>query len=208
MARTYLIVFLLFCFGRVSAQINLKNIIKSKTNVLKEKALEKTAAGAEKKSREFDETNFNYAISFLDNSALFEADEKGSSLVSDLLLGSKMASKEVRTTEDVAYTNLKNGEMLMAGNKPFLAEKSLRVAKLLYESNAQGTTNYIQSVSDLGLLFQSTGRYVQAKKFDEQALQLRRSGSNKGMLIVSINNNAVLKKETGEYVAETDFKKR
>jgi CHAT domain-containing protein len=57
-------------------------------------------------------------------------------------------------------------------------------------------------------LYQSRGRYTKAKPFNEDAIKLRENSENKGMLIVSINNNAVLKKETGFYTeAETDLKK-
>ena len=200
---------LVFCCLASSSQIKLGDLIRAKTNKVKEKALEKVNEGWEKMSQEYDESNFNYAISFLDNSAVFEAEEKGSAFASNVLLGAKMSNKGVRTTKDYAYTNLKNGEILMAANKHYLAEQSFKLAKVLYEEDGQTTTtNYAQTISNLGLLYQSTGRYTKAKTFDQQALQLRENGSNKGMLIVSINNYAVLEKETGLYTeAETDFKK-
>ena len=97
----------------------------------------------------------------------------------------------------------------MASNKFYLAEQSLKLAKVLYEEDGKTTTtNYAQTISDLGLLYQSRGRFTKAKPFDEKAITLRESGEKKGMLVVSINNNAVLKKETGFYTdAEKDFKK-
>ncbi len=208
MRRICLLLPILFACLQSPSQI-LKNILKAKTNQVKEMAAEKVMEGWEKMSREYDESNFNYAISFLDNSGIFEADEKGSGFVSNALLGSKMASKEVRTVKDYAYTNLKNGEVLMAGNKHYLAEQSFKLAKILYEEEGmKSTTNYAQVISDLGLLYQSIGRFNKARTFDQQALQLRQNSGNKGMFIVSINNYAVLEKETGYYVeAETDFKK-
>jgi CHAT domain-containing protein len=195
-----------------ASQINVGGFIKDKANETrdkaKEKAREKATESLEKQRKEYDESNFNYAISFLDNSGTFEASEKGSSFSSNLLNTAKFANNEEKSIEDRAYTNLKNGELLMAANKYHLAEQSLKLAKLLYEEdNKTSSINYSQTISDLGLLYQSRGRYTKAKPFNEKAIALRETSENKGMLVVSINNNAVLKKETGLYTeAEKDLK--
>ena len=175
---------------------------------LKDKVKEKFNDKFEKKQKDYDESNFNYAILFLDNSSSFEADEKGSSFSSTLFNASKLITHDEKTVEERAYTNLKNGEMLFAGNRFYLAEKSFQVAKLLYEEDGQtATTNYAQTLSDLALLYQSRGRFTKAKELCEEALALRQKLDNKGMLLVSINNYAVLKKETGLFAeAEADFK--
>lgn len=206
------IVLLLAQFPAVS-QMNLGNFVKDKANELKDKAKDKAREKAtetlEKQRKEYDESNFNYAISFLDNSGTFEADAKGNAFSGSILSGTKLLNHQEKTVEERAYTNLQNGELFMAGNKFSLAEQSLKLAKLLYETdNKQTSLNYAQTVSDLGLLYQSRGRYNKAKIFDEEAIKLREIGNNKGMLIVSLNNNAVLKKETGFYTeAEAGLKK-
>ncbi|PBQ32110.1 hypothetical protein CNR22_10115 [Sphingobacteriaceae bacterium] len=176
---------------------------------LKEKGREKATESLDKQRKEYDESNFNYAISFLDNSGTFEADEKGNAFSSTLLNSAKLANDETKSVEDRAYTNLKNGELLMASNKFYLAEQNLKLAKFLYEKDSKTSTlNYAQTITDLGLLYQSRGRYTKAKPLDEQAIVLHERVDNKGMIIVAINNNAVLKKETGFYTeAEKDFKK-
>lgn len=176
---------------------------------LKEKGREKATESLDKQRKEYDESNFNYAISFLDNSGTFEADEKGNAFSSTLLNTAKLANDESKSVEDRAYTNLKNGELLMASNKFYLAEQNLKLAKFLYEKDSKtASLNYAQTITDLGLLYQSRGRYTKAKPLDEQAISLHEKGDNKGMIIVSINNNAVLKKETGFYTdAEKEFKK-
>lgn len=195
------------------AQLELGGFMKDKANEardkVKQKAREKATEGLEKQRKEYDESNFNYAICFLDNSGTFEADEKGNAFSSTLLNSAKFANNEEKSAEDRAYTNLKNGEILMASNKFAMAEQSFKLAKFLYEEDGKtSSTNYAQTISDLGLLYQSRGRFNKAKAFCEQAIQLREGGENKGMLIVSINNNAVLKKETGYYTeAEADLKK-
>jgi len=195
------------------AQINLGGIMKEKAgelkDKLKDKAKDKTNEYLEKQRHEYDESNFNYAISFVDNSGVFEAEEKGNAFASDILSGSKFLKQEEKTTEDRAYTNLKNGELLMAGNKFYMAEQSFRLSKLLYEQEQKtNDPNYAQVLSNLGLLYQSRGRYNKAAVLNAQALELREKTDNKGMLLVSVNNAAVLKKETGNYTeAEKEFKK-
>jgi CHAT domain-containing protein len=204
--------FLVGC-SMAHAQLDLGGFMKDKANEAKEKTKkavrEKTTENWEKKRQEYDESNFNYAISFLDNTGLFEASEKGNSFSSTLLSGAKFANNEEKSVEDRAYTNLKNGEILMASNKFALAEQSFKLAKVLYETdNKTNSTNYAQTVSDLGLLYQSRGRYNKAKPYSEEAIKLREGQDNKGMLAVSYNNMGVLKKETGYYVeAETYLKK-
>lgn len=199
--------------GIVRSQIDLNTTLKNKANEAKdkarEKAREKLTESIEKQKKDYDESNFNYAICFLDNSGQFEADEKGTALSGVLLSSAKFANNEEKSLEDRAYTNLKNGELLMAGNKYNLAESSFKLAKLLYEEDGkQGSLNYAQTLSNLGLLYQSRGRYNKALKFTEEAMALRQKLDNKGMLLVSVNNDAVLKKETGAYTeAEAGIKK-
>ena len=199
--------------GSAFAQVDLGGFVKNKAIELKDRAKEKATAKSiealDKKRKEYDESNFNYAICFLDNSGMFEAAEKGSGFANDFLSGFKLIKKEEKTTEERAYTNLRNGELLMAGNKYYLAEQCFKLSKLEYETdNKAETPNYNQVVSDLGLLYQSRGRFNKALPFNEQALKQRESGENKGMVVVSLNNLAVLKKETGNYTdAEAGFKK-
>lgn len=210
MQKIIFIGFLVILFGFKSvSQINVGGFMKDKATEAKNKVREKTTENWEKKQKEYDESNFNYAISFLDNSGVFEADEKGGTFTSNLRSASKFANSEEKTLEERAYTNLKNGEILMASNKFNLAEQSFKLAKTLYEQDGKNNTdNYSQTISNLGLLYQSRGRFTKAKPFNEDAIKLRENSNNKGMLIVSINNNAVLKKETGFYTeAESDFKK-
>lgn len=187
------------------SQLNIGGFIKDKTNKVKDITTDKI----DKKQKEYDESNYNYAISFLDNSGLFEADEKGNAYVGSILNNSKMLNNGVEGLEARAYNNLKNGELFMGANKYYLAEQSFKLAKILYEqNNSTQTLNYSQVISDLGLMYQSKGRYTKAKPFNEQAITLRENFENKGMYIVAINNNAVYYKETGNYtVAEEQFKK-
>jgi CHAT domain-containing protein len=202
------VVSFLFLLNGVS-QIDVGGFIKDRAVKAKTKVKEKTTDSWEKNQKEYDASNFNYAISFLDNSGLFEAEEKGGTFTSNLLSVANFANNKEISKEDRAYTNLKNGELLMAGNKFNLAEQSFKQAKDLYEKAGKDTSeNYAQTISNLGLVYQSGGRYNKSKSFSEDAVLLCEKLENKGKLLVSINNNAVLKKETGYYTeAESDLKK-
>jgi CHAT domain-containing protein len=179
-----------------------------KVDAAKSKIRRNTTDVWEKKRNDYDESNFNYAISFLDNSGLFETEEKGSGFMSTFASAVAYTGNNGNMGEEEAYQRLKTGEMCLANNKYFLAEQNLKSAKKMYEDyDHTKSHNYSQAVADLGLLYQSTGMFSKALPFNEKALELRKDGENKGMYIVSMNNMAVLKKETGEYTeAETLFK--
>jgi CHAT domain-containing protein len=186
------------------SQSKLDNFLNNANKKFKENTTDKF----DKKQKEYDESNYNYAISFLDNSGLFEANEKGSANYNTLATGSKLITGSSVETKDEAYTFLKNGEMLMGANQYNLSEKSFLESKALYESISDSSLNYSQVICDLGLLYQSRGQYTKAKPFNEQAVALREKSENKGMYVVSLNNRAVYFKETGNYTsAEEQFKK-
>ena len=190
------------------AQSGDETFFEKKMNAMKNKIKRNTTGVWDKKRQDYDESNFNYAISFLDNSGLFETDEKGNSFTSSL---SSIVTKQndlSKTWEERAYTFLKNGEMFMSGNHYYLAEQNFKEAQKTYEGYEKTTSNnYSQTLCDLGLLYQSRGMFSKATPYNEKALEIRKVGENKGMLIVSINNCAVLKKEIGKYTeAEAQFK--
>lgn len=81
MRKIHYLVGLIIFNGALFAQINVGGLLKDKSNEVKEKAKEKARGKAteslEKQQKEYDESNFNYAICFLDNNGNFEAAEKG-----------------------------------------------------------------------------------------------------------------------------------
>lgn len=200
--RIVLSLILLINFCLSFSQTKLESFWDKQVDAAKSKVRRNTTDVWDKKREEYDESNFNYAISFLDNSGLFENDEKGNRFSASVFSAVKSVNDISNTDEEKAYTRLKNGEMLMSGNKYYLAESEFKEAKRIFEDyNKKHLTNYSQTISNLGLLYQTRGMYNKAAPLNEQALELRKAGENKGMLIVSMNNNAVLKKETGYYTA-------
>ncbi len=196
------------------AQFNLgglKDKLNSQNNTiaqeLKDRSKNKLHESLDKSRKDFDESNFNYAISFIDNSGTFENKEKGSAVGNSINNAKSFYDGNDISAEDKAYASNHNGEMFMATNKYHLAESSFKNAKFFYESNGtKSGQNYSQVISNLGLLYQSTGRYTKAKPFIDEAIELRKDGENKTMYVVSLNNKGVLLKDLGEYTgAEKQF---
>ncbi len=207
--KKFTLLFSLLCSGTIIvAQINLgglKDKLKDKTDnavadKFKNKAKSQLSESLDKSRKEFDESNFNYAISFIDNSGTFENDEKGSSVGNSISSAKKFSEGNDISAEDKAYMNNHNGEMFMATNKFRMAESSFKQAKFWYESNGtKSGLNYSQVISNLALLYQSTGRYTKAKPFSDNAIELRKDLDPKTMYAVSLNNKGVLQKDLGEY---------
>src|SRR4051812_45850444 len=89
------------------AQSGDETFFEKKMNAMRNKLKRNTTDVWDKKRQDYDESNFNYAISFLDNSGLFETDEKGNGLTSSF---ASMVSKKndiSKTWEEKAYTFLK-----------------------------------------------------------------------------------------------------
>jgi CHAT domain-containing protein len=193
----------LFSFSQFDAG-SLKNKLKEKSIEAKDKlkgdAKDKLASSLDNSRKEFDESNFNYAISFIDNSGTFENQEKGSNVGQTISNAKKYYEGSDVPPEDKAYAHNRNGELFMATNKFRLAESNFKSAKFFYETGGtKSGLNYSHVISNLALLYQSTGRYTKAKLFADEALALRKDLGQKTMYAVSLNNKGVLEKDLGEY---------
>ncbi len=206
----WLTLLFLTVFYSLPAQINLGDYVKNKALDAKDKAKDfahdKLVDKLEKQRQQFDESNFNYAICFTENSGAFESEEKGSAIGQLALNADQAIQKESKSVEQRAYTNLRNGELMMAGHKYHLAEKSFLLAQFLYQSEGlQQTVNYAQTLSNLGLLYQTTGRFTKALNYHEKALAIRTTLNNEGLVAVSENNLGVAYKESGQYYQATQY---
>ena len=207
MRKIYIAALFSLSFAFSFAQFNLGNL-KDKVNShgndvtdrLKSHGKDKLRESMDNSRKQFDESNFNYAISFIDNSGTFENSEKGSSIGSTISNGKKFYEGNDISNADKAYANNHNGELFMATNKFHLAESSFKQAKFFYETDGtKSGLNYSQVISNLCLLYQANGRYTKAKPFSDQALELRKDIDPKTMYAVSLNNKGVLSKDLGEY---------
>jgi CHAT domain-containing protein len=168
---------------------------------LKDKAKNAAAQKLDNVRKEYDESNFNYAISFSDNAGLFETKEKGERNKVMLIEAVKSSDQEVESPSERAYNSNNTGELFYASGKFKAAEAAFKSAKYLYEQDGQGESKEMALVlSNLGLLYHTTGRYTLADDYTKRALEMReRVVPESAMLAASINNKAVLYKDMGRF---------
>jgi CHAT domain-containing protein len=195
-------------YGLSSAQLNIGGLkdkvkdkaktgltnVKSKTNDIVDKKLEKSRA-------EFDASNFNYAISFSDNSGLFETEEKGGRASNALINTKDFLQGTEHSDYDRAYGYNRKGEIFFAGNKFGSARSMFFLSEKFFGlSDSMNSLAYAQLQNNKALLFQSTGRYTKALECVDKALALREQmAPGSEALAVSQNNKAVLLKDMGKY---------
>ena len=161
----------------------------------------------DKKDTRNDSIMFNYAISLSDNSTLFETRDflqKNNQLISDFLIES-----EKQSAKEEAETFINYGENFYSAQKFRSAEISFFTAKYIFE-DAGDTINldYFRTLSNLGLLYHSMGRYNLAEEYTYMTLDRMKNhmGENSGGYAASLNNLAVLNNDRGRYnEAEVQF---
>lgn len=208
--RIFLI--LIFCgWLAISGNAQVGGFLKERLDkgkaALKEKA---NAKGEEKLDAErdrIDSTDFNYAISVIDNSGMMNVrdfDETATKAAYFVL-----KNNENKTAAQKARDLLSTAQTLFSRRSFKAAEYYFLAAQASYESEGiTNNINYSKVFSDLGLLYSALGRYNTASQFTEQALDIRQQtlGENSFGYAASINNRAVLYQELAFYnEAEKDF---
>lgn len=187
---------------------NLKNKVVQKT---KEAAKGKAADKADAARDRLDSTDFNYAISVIDNSGMMnvlDADEIATRAAYSA--SNKYMKKEGDlTAAERCRSILDQAENFYQARRYRLAELSFLEAKLAYEAAGLTTNiNYSKVNADLGLLYSTMGRFNQAEYFLSEGLGLREQtlGRDSKAGASSLNNLAVLYQETARFnEAETYF---
>lgn len=162
---------------------------------------EKIRSKFNKMRGDFDESNFNYAIIFSDNSGLFETKEKFErNKVLFLEAADNLYQHDKATDEERAKNFNMLGENMFASNRFLAAEQAFKRSIDLYKkSNAAGAET-ANAISNLGLLYQTIGRFSMAEQYTDNALGIRTSiDQNSTATATSLNNKAVLYKELGRY---------
>jgi CHAT domain-containing protein len=194
-----LFLLLTVCSGNIFAQIDLNKLKKKAQDVSKINDLLGNKLGTTK--GDYDTSNFNYAVSLRDNAGLFEAEEKfkkNQKIFTEVL---NSTDKTENTPQQKADNLNEVGEMMFASNKFTTAEYSFKGALKQYQKAAD-TTNpgYALTLSNLGLLYHTTGRYNLSESFTKKALDLRKATiNNTAAYGASVNNLAVLYKDMGRY---------
>ena len=217
----------IFCFNaysQIGSQIGrsiLENVA-SRGNIKKAGGL--VARKMSDSRKDYDQALFNYAVSLSDNAGLFESQQqykKHERLLLDVMKGT---DNKTNTPLENAEGYLDAGELFYSSNKYSSAEASFKAAIFIYESQidtggsnavsfkkTQATSTnkidtsagplYARALSNLGLLYHTTGRYNIALTYTEKALELRKKifSENNASYAASVNNLAVLYKDMGRY---------
>jgi CHAT domain-containing protein len=147
---------------------------------------------------ELDSTNFNFAISVNDNADVIDT-ESGKDKALKLI--TNLDSREDTSEADKARSLLDAGELAYAKRYYKRAETLLTMAQENYEASYIEDANYYKTISNLGLLFSTMGRYVKAEEYTIQALEKRKEKLGEESLGYgsSLNNLGVLQTEMGKY---------
>lgn len=154
----------------------------------------------------YDVTDFNYAISFGDNSTPYEA--KGN--------GKQARSFAYYIADPQNVTNIPpkikgqnfnyTGEILYVSHSYKSSEKAFLKAYKIYEENRLTDSTFASlALSNLGLLYHTIGRYALAEEYTKKALAKREQTSNKTGYAASLNNIAVLYKDMGLYTKAEEY---
>jgi CHAT domain-containing protein/Flp pilus assembly protein TadD len=192
------------------------NISEAQLGGLKDRLVEKTKQAASKAAKDrttnaadagrdkLDSTDFNYAISVIDNSGMMNIKDWDETLTKSAYSASNMLLKDnsAETPAQKCRAILDVAEKFYEYRQYKPAEVAFMDAKLSYE--AEGITNninYSKVHADLGLLYATMGRYNSAEFYSAEALSLREQtlGKDSKAYASSLNNMAVLYNETARY---------
>lgn len=190
----------------ISASVNHAQILKKLQQFVEEEDLvnqlkDELIHQLEKSKDAYDATDYNYAVSFSDNSGLFENEEKLARYNKVLLNILKDESFTDKSSEEQAENFNDIGEMFYAGNRFRSAELAFYSAINLYVyEGLEETKKAALTYSNLGLVLHSTGRYSQSERYTLKALEIRKDILNDETGYgASLNNLAVLYKDQGKY---------
>ncbi len=145
----------------------------------------------------YEVTDFHYAISFGDNSALYENKENSSNLG-----GFSYYLLDDDVPPIVKARNFNSaGEVLFVTGNYENAERALFKAYEIYKSeNMLNLSEAILNMTNLGLLYQTIGKYTLAEQFDKDALTaFKRIQDDTVGYAATLNNLGVLYKIKGKY---------
>ena len=214
--RFLIFIFFLFLTDNTGFGQNWKSLVKDLQKGVKQEAIRLAKKEAEiladtlrqrivKWSESYDPAELNYAVSFSDNSGMYEAEDKFETYKRSIIgfavkPGTFEEKLEARINEVNPDDYIRSGELFYATGHYHSAENTFKAARMILEN--RGLTHsekYALVESDLGLLYQTTGRYNLSHDFSEKALDLRKTLKSKAALGASFNNLGVLYKETGKY---------
>lgn len=154
----------------------------------------------------YNTTDFNYAIAFGDNSTPYES--KGNFKQAQNFVIYLSDPNNMVDADPAAKGQNYNygGEILYVSNKYKMSENSFKKALTTYEqAGLQDSSFALLTVSNMGLLYHTTGRYSLSEEYTKKALIQRETGENKTGYAASLNNMSMLCKDMGQYTEAEEY---
>ncbi len=190
---------LLMSFSSANSQIfkTLKKISKTETF----KNIKKGTLDILEDSKAKADIDFNYAVSFSDNSGMYESEEKLSKYRSLAIVALKSDDLSNFTPKEKAQNLNELGERFYSSNRFRPAELAFFSAFGIYEYNLiTDTKDAALTISNIGLVLHSTGKYNLAEQYTQRALEISKNVLNDDKAYATeLNNLAVLYKDMGKY---------
>ncbi len=198
------IILLLFLLFPYLLQAQFGNLIKKGLSQGIDKGKKVLENSADKARNRIDSSDFNYAISVIDNSGMMNIRNAGESFTktADFVSNNFVKDQSKVTPAQKSRNTLDVAEKFYENRFYKAAETYFISSKFLYETNnITDNINYSKVHADLGLLYATMGRYNLASQHTTEALSLREKtlGKNSKAYASSLNNNAVLFQETAHY---------
>ena len=179
---------------------NLKNKVLEKSKKL---AKDRTTSAVDRERDKLDSTDFNYAITVIDNSGIMNIRDAKETAVKSASAVTNYSKDESDKSPAQKCREILNTAELFYGRRWYkAAEVSFLDAKLSYETEKiTNNINYSKVHADLGLLYATMGRYNTAEYYTSEALSIREQtlGKSSKAYASSLNNIAVLYQETARF---------
>ncbi|RLD48785.1 MAG: hypothetical protein DRI94_12020 [Bacteroidetes bacterium] len=157
-------------------------------------------------SQSYSVTDFNYAVSYGDNSTPYESKNNIKQAKSFAYYLADPANTDEMPPKVKGQNYNYTGEILYASSSYKSSEKFFLKALDIYKKNRLTDSTFATlTLSNLGLLYHTTGRYALAKEYTLKALQKRKNSKDKTGYAASLNNLSVLYKDMGLYTDAEDY---
>ncbi|MBS1486560.1 MAG: CHAT domain-containing protein [Bacteroidetes bacterium] len=180
----------------------------SQFDMLKKKLMDKgkkvLTNNVDRSRDKLDSSDFNYAISVIDNSGMMNIRDLGESITktADFVSTNFLKDESNITPAQRSRNILDAAEKFYEVRGYKMAEAKFLEAKLSYENYRLTTNiNYSKVVADMGLLYATMGRANLAYQYTTDALDIRERtlGKKSKAYASSLNNNAVLAQDMARY---------
>jgi CHAT domain-containing protein/Tfp pilus assembly protein PilF len=196
-------ILLLIVLNGTFAHAQFGDLLKKGLEKGKKVAKEKLVQSGKNLRDQLDSTDFNYAITVIDNSGMMDTRDASDQAIKDVNLAINLYKGDDQSSpKEKSRNKLDGAEKLYSFRKYKLAEEAFLNSKLSYEANSlTDNINYSRVFAGIGLLYSTMGRFQTAQEYTSQALSMREKvwGTSSKAYISSLNNSAVLLQETAQY---------